>query len=231
MSVRSHTHCSPPRNCSMMPSRVGSASAWKSSAARSRSGVVFVVTALNISSLLDLSSYSFGCPPPALDGNERPHRLDHPEGPGPLGEPIYGCKDAGPGEPQHVPAAAPLERIAHHHRGHGDQPEHRQSIHGVLITHRRAPCKSSSPATPTSSLRSPPMSSVRVSAHGPTSRWPCRPAELLVGCTRAWPPYSGATRSITRRCGSSPSTSSVHPRRLTATSGGRCAPSSCRGPA
>src|SRR5260370_34403286 len=55
MSVRSHTHCSPPRNRSMIPSRVGSASARNSAAARSRSLSVVVAMASNISKFLDES--------------------------------------------------------------------------------------------------------------------------------------------------------------------------------
>src|SRR5947207_1601164 len=62
MSVRSHTHCSPPRNRSMMPSRVGSASARNSAAARSRSLSVAVATAVNISRFLDQSSPDYTAP-------------------------------------------------------------------------------------------------------------------------------------------------------------------------
>src|SRR2546428_4434593 len=55
MSGRSHAHCSPPGNRSMIPSRVGSASARNSAAARSRSLSVAVAMAPNISKLLDES--------------------------------------------------------------------------------------------------------------------------------------------------------------------------------
>src|SRR5256712_10797165 len=62
MSVRSHTHCSPPRNRSMVPTLVASGSERNRHAAGSRSLSVAVATAVNISRFLDQSSPDYTAP-------------------------------------------------------------------------------------------------------------------------------------------------------------------------
>src|SRR5262249_36414932 len=114
------------------------------------------------------SSTPFGSLPPPSEGDQRPHRLHHPERPGALGESIDRRKHTRACESQHVSAAALFQGVAHHHRGHCNHAEHRESIHSVLITQTNAPCKCSSPASPTSSPTSPPMCSVPASARSPT---------------------------------------------------------------
>src|SRR6185295_18686121 len=61
--------------------------------------------------------------PPATDGDAGPDGLDQSEWPGPLQEAVGRPERARPGERQHEPVAAPLERVGHEHRRHGEQPE------------------------------------------------------------------------------------------------------------
>jgi hypothetical protein len=71
--------------------------------------------------------------PIALDGHERPDRLDDPKGPGPGQEPVRARERTPAREGEHETPVAALERVHHHHEGHRAGAEYGQ--HTWMIAH------------------------------------------------------------------------------------------------
>src|SRR6266700_2783418 len=76
-----------------------------------------------------VSGRSGGLDPPAAERDERPDRLDQPERPSALQEPIDRAERASHRERQDVPPTALLQRIEEQHRGDGKQAKSGQKIH------------------------------------------------------------------------------------------------------
>jgi len=68
--------------------------------------------------------------PPAPCSNQGPKAFHKAKGPRTLKEAVDRGKDAGYGESQDEPVAAILACVAQHHRGHGEQAECTESVHG-----------------------------------------------------------------------------------------------------
>src|SRR5437879_5286572 len=84
----------------------------------------------------DSESGSRRCPTPTAYSYRCPDRLDQPERPSPLEEAVGGPQGTRSGEGQDEPMAPMLQGVAEKHRGHGKQPEPRETTHSVPL---RAP--------------------------------------------------------------------------------------------
>jgi hypothetical protein len=71
---------------------------------------------------------------PTPRGNERPNGFNETERPRALQKTIDGAEDTGPREREDEPATALLERIAHQHRRHGEEPEECETIHALRLS-------------------------------------------------------------------------------------------------